>query len=314
MIALNILLLLLGFFLLIKGADFFVDGASSTAQNFKVSKMLIGLTIIAFGTSAPEFAVSMSALASNNTDMVLGNVIGSCILNILLILGVAAVINPIKIKDNTVRKELPLTMLISTLLAVLFLDVKLGNGSVNQITRSDAVVILLFFSIFIYYLFSLLKNKKEKDEDEKPKFKLLMSIFLVVIGLIGIIIGSDLVVDNATDIATKLGVSERIIALTIIAFGTSLPEFVTTIVSSKKGEQDLLVGNIIGSNIFNIGIVSTIPIILFGKVLVITNIIDLIFMILSITLLYIFSLKHRLTIKNGIVFLLIFIIYYLYII
>ena len=312
MIALNILLLLLGFFLLIKGADFFVDGASSTAQNFKVSKMLIGLTIIAFGTSAPEFAVSMSALASNNTDMVLGNVIGSCILNILLILGVAAVINPIKIKDNTVRKELPLTMLISTLLAVLFLDVKLGNGSVNQITRSDAVVILLFFSIFIYYLFSLLKNKKEKDEDEKPKFKLLMSIFLVVIGLIGIIIGSDLVVDNATDIATKLGVSERIIALTIIAFGTSLPEFVTTIVSSKKGEQDLLVGNIIGSNIFNICVVLGIPVAIYGAITPTSfEIIDIVMLVVSAVLLYLFSKTFKeITRYEGIIMLIMFFAYY----
>lgn len=312
MIVLNILLLLLGFTLLIKGADFFVDGASSTAQNFKVSKMLIGLTIIAFGTSAPEFAVSMSALASNSTDMVLGNVIGSCILNILLILGIAAVINPIKIKDNTVRKELPLTMLISTLLAVLFLDVKLGNGSVNQITRSDAVVILLFFSIFIYYLFSLMKAKKEKDENEKPKFKLFKSLVLVAIGLVGIIVGSDLVVDNATDIATKLGVSERIIALTIIAFGTSLPELVTTIVSSKKGEQDLLVGNIIGSNIFNICVVLGIPVAIYGTITPTSfEIIDIVMLVVSAALLYLFSKTFKeITRYEGFVMLIMFIAYY----
>ena len=148
----NILLLILGFVLLIKGADLFVDGASSTAQNFKVSKMLIGLTIIAFGTSAPEFAVSMQSLAKGSTDMVLGNVMGSNILNILLILGVAAVIHPIKIRNNTVKKELPLCLLISTLLVVLFLDIRISNGFVNQITRSDALVILLFFTIFLYYL------------------------------------------------------------------------------------------------------------------------------------------------------------------
>lgn len=159
---LNIILLVVGFVLLIKGADIFVDGASSTAENFKVSKMLIGLTIVAFGTSAPEFAVSMSALASGSTDMVLGNVIGSCILNILLILGIAALVRPIRITHNTIRKELPLCLLISTLLAVLFLDIKLGNGSVNQITRADAVVILLFFTIFLYYLITLAKQKKEK--------------------------------------------------------------------------------------------------------------------------------------------------------
>ena len=157
----SIIFLILGFALLIKGADIFVDGASSTAANFKVSKMLIGLTIIAFGTSAPEFAVSLKALASKSTDMVLGNVFGSCILNIVLILGVAAVIKPIKIKDNTVKKELPLCMLISTLLVVLFLDVKLNDGAVNQISRGDALAIILFFCVFVYYLVSLaIANKK----------------------------------------------------------------------------------------------------------------------------------------------------------
>ncbi len=148
----NILLLILGFILLIKGADLFVDGASSTASNFKVPKILIGLTIIAFGTSAPEFAVSMKALASGSTDMVLGNVIGSNILNILLILGIAAVICPLRVRNNTIRKEIPITVLISTLLVTLFLDLQLSSGSVNQISRQDGISILLFFAIFIYYL------------------------------------------------------------------------------------------------------------------------------------------------------------------
>lgn len=308
---LNILLLVLGFALLIKGADFFVDGSSSTAQNFKVPKMLIGLTIIAFGTSAPEFAVSMSALANGNTDMVLGNVIGSCIMNILLILGIAAVIEPIKIKDNTVKKELPLTMLISTLLAVLFLDTKLGNG-INQITRSDAVVILLFFAVFLYYLITLSKQKKDFKK-EKPQFSLGKSILLILIGLIGIIIGSDLVVDNASSIATTLGLSERVISLTIVAFGTSLPELVTTIVSSKKKEQDLLVGNIIGSNIFNICIVLGIPVVIYGTITPYSfQIIDLIMLIGSSVLLFIFSITSKTINKlEGWIMLITFAIYYI---
>lgn len=309
---LNIILLIVGFILLIKGADLFVDGASSTAQNFKVSKMLIGLTIIAFGTSAPEFAVSMQALAKGSTDMVLGNVIGSNILNILLILGIAAVIHPINIKDNTVKKELPLCLLISTLVVVLFLDIKLANGIVNEITRSDAIVILLFFTVFIYYLISLVRQKRESNEEEKPKFKLGKSLLLVVIGLVGIILGSDFVVNNASEIATKLGLSERIISLTIIAFGTSLPELVTTIVSSKKGEQDLLLGNIIGSNIFNICVVLGIPVAIFGTV---TpggfNTIDLILLIFSSFLLFIFAeTKRTITKIEGYLMLLVFIIYY----
>ena len=308
----NFLLLIVGFFLLIKGADFFVDGASSTAQNFKVSKMLIGLTIIAFGTSAPEFAVSMQSLAKGSTDLLLGNVIGSDILNILLILGVAVVIRPIRIRDNTIKKELPLCMLISTLLAVLFLDIKLADGSINQITRADAIVILLFFSIFIYYLFALAKQKKEDKSEEKPKFKLGKSLLLVVIGLVGIIFGSNMVVNNASSIATKLGLSERIIALTIVAFGTSLPELVTTIVSSKKGEQDLLLGNIIGSNIFNACVVLGIPVAIFGTITQSSfNYIDLFVLVGSSLLLFIFAETKRVINRwEGLLMLIFFIAYY----
>ena len=310
---LNIILLIIGFVLLIKGADFFVDGASSTAQNFKVSKMLIGLTIIAFGTSAPEFAVSISSLAKGSTDMLLGNVIGSNIINVLLILGVAAVIHPIKIKDNTIEKELPLCLLISMLLVVLFLDIKLANGIVNEITRSDAIVILLFFTVFLYYLFSLTKKKKENKEEEQPPFKIGKSLLLVGIGLVGIIIGSNMVVNNATGIATKIGLSERLIALTIIAFGTSLPELVTTIVSSKKGEQDLLLGNIIGSNIFNACVVLGIPVALFGTITPSSfNYIDLIVLIGSSMLLFIFAeTKRTITRLEGILMLLVFAAYYI---
>ena len=309
---LNVLLLIVGFALLIKGADIFVDGASSTAQNFKVSKMLIGLTIIAFGTSAPEFAVSMSALASGSTDMVFGNVVGSCILNSLLILGVAAVIRPVKVKDNTVKKELPLCLLFSTALVVLFLDVQLAEGVTNSITRGDGLIILLFFCVFLYYLISLTKQKKELNEDEKPRFKLWKSLLFVLIGLGGIILGSDLVVNNASDIAKTIGLSERVIALTVIAFGTSLPELVTTIVSAKKGEQDLLIGNIIGSNIFNICVVLGIPVVVFGTISPTSfQMLDLILLILSSFMLWLFAeTKKTITRWQGITMLLVFAIYY----
>lgn len=311
-IVVNIILLIVGFVLLIKGADIFVDGASSTAQNFKISKMLIGLTIIAFGTSAPEFAVSMSSLASGSTDMVLGNVIGSCILNTLLILGVAAIIHPINIKDNTVKKELPLCLLISTLLVVLFLDIKLDNAIINQISRSDAIVILLFFTIFVYYLISLTRKKKETNEDVKPQFKLGKSLLFVAIGLVTIIFGSDLVVDSASTIAAKLGFSERVISLTIIAFGTSLPELITTIVSSRKGEQDLLLGNIIGSNIFNICVVLGIPVAIFGTLTPSSfQSIDLIMLVGSALVLFIFSeTERKITKMEGVLMLVAFSVYY----
>ncbi len=308
---LNILLLILGFIFLIKGADIFVDGSSSTAQNFKVPKMLIGLTIVAFGTSAPEFAVSMSALAHHNTDMVLGNVIGSNILNILLILGIATLIKPIKLKDNTVKKELPLTILISTLLVVLMLDVHLAGDPVNRITRLDALVMLLFFTVFIYYLVTLAKSKKDK-EDEKAPYGLGKSILFIILGLACIIVGSDLVVNNASNIAKTLGLSERVISLTIVAFGTSLPELITTIVSSKKGEQDLLVGNIIGSNIFNICVVLGLPVLIYGTIPTSGfSTIDLIMLIVSTIMLLVFSKTNKtITKSNGIVMLVAFAIYY----
>lgn len=310
---LNILLLIVGFILLIKGADVFVDGASSTAQNFKVSKMLIGLTIIAFGTSAPELAVSISALASGSTDMVLGNVIGSCILNILLILGLAAVIRPIKIKANTVRKELPMCLMISTLLAVLFLDVMLMNGSENQFSRSDAIVVLLFFCVFVYYLVALAKHSKETNQkDEKAKYKLGKSLLLVLLGLAGIIIGSEMVVRNCTEIATAIGWSERLISLTVIAFGTSLPELVTTVVAARKGEQDLAVGNIIGSNIFNICIVLGIPVAIFGSVTPASfQMLDIIMLVASAAALFFFALTRRkISRGEGIAMLVAFAAYY----
>lgn len=309
---LSIILLILGFVFLIKGADVFVDGASSTAENFKISKMLIGLTIVAFGTSAPEFAVSVSALASGSTDMVLGNVMGSCILNILLILGIAALIRPIKIKDNTVKKELPLCMMISLLLAILFVDVLLGNGDVNQITRADAFVILLFFMVFLYYLVTLAKHKRETDENAKPKYKLGVSLILVAVGLVGIVIGSELVVDNASNIASIIGMSERTIALTVVAFGTSLPELVTTIVAARKNEQDLAVGNIIGSNIFNICVVLGVPVAIFGTIAPVGfQMLDVIMLVVSAALLFVFSAStKRINRVEGVIMLVLFVAYY----
>lgn len=310
----NILLLVLGFVLLIKGADIFVDGASSTALNFKVSKMLIGLTIVAFGTSAPEFAVSINALASGRADMVLGNVVGSCVLNILLIIGIAAVIRPITIKKNTIKKELPLVMILSAALGVVLIDTKLGNGDINQFTRSDAIIILLFFIIFLYYLV-MTALKKDNNDNDKPKYKIGVSLLLTLLGLIGIIFGSDLVVDNASSIAKYLGLSERIIAITIIAFGTSLPELVTAIVAAKKDEQELLLGNIIGSNIFNICIVLGVPVAIFGTI-TLSNFqsIDIIMIVGTSILLYILSsTKKTITRIEGVLMLLLFAVYYTFI-
>lgn len=309
----QILLLVAGFVLLIKGADYFVDGASSTALNFKIPKILIGLTIVAFGTSAPELAVSIQALKSGSTDMVLGNVIGSNILNILLILGIAALICPLKIKSNTIRKEIPIAILVSTLLVVLFLDVQLGAGATNQITRADGIAILLFFAVFLYYLISTAISERKKEKTtEKPRWKILPSILIVIGGLAAIIFGSDLVVNSASEIAKQIGMSERLISLTVIALGTSLPELVTTIVSARKGETDLVLGNILGSNIFNICVVLGIPVALFGTVTPVSfQIIDLIVLVFSAVLLWVFSItQHKITRLEGGMMLAAFCVYY----
>ena len=312
---LQIILLIIGFIVLIKGADVFVDGASSIALNCKLSKMLIGLTIVAFGTSAPEFAVSVKSIISNNSDMVLGNVIGSNILNILLIIGICSIIKPIKVKSNTVRKELPIVILFSTLLFFLIKD-DLFVSSINIINRNDGFVIVLFFMVFVYYLISIMRNKKDNDADEMAKYGIGKSIIFTILGIVCIVMGSNVVVDSASKIASMLGVSQKMIALTVVAFGTSLPELVTSIVSTRKGEQEILVGNIVGSNIFNIGIVLGLPVAMFGGIPAIGfNIIDLVTMIVAAILLFVFSYRdHKVGKYEGILMLVVFIIYYSYVI
>lgn len=316
MLAINIILLIVGFIILIKGADFFVDGASSVASNFKVSKMLIGLTIVAFGTSAPEFAVSVKSLLSGSGDIVLGNVIGSNILNILLILGSSAMFHSLNVKNNTVKKELPITMLITTLFAVLLSDHIFDNNVVNCFTRGDGIVLLLFFSVFLYYLISMSRKKIDVDQDEKPAMSLSRSFIWTIGGIAAIVLGSNAVVDSATYLAKAMGVSERLISLTIIALGTSLPELVTSITATRKGEYDIAIGNVVGSNVFNIGIVIGLPVAILGGIEKIAfSYIDLIVMIASAILLFVFSVKdNKISKKEGLVFLLIFVVYYTYVI
>lgn len=312
---LDIILLVVGFIVLIKGADIFVDGASSIAGNFKISKMLIGLTIVAFGTSAPEFAVSVKSLISGNGDIVLGNVIGSNILNILLILGISSLFHFLNVKNNTVKKELPITLLITTLFAVLLSDHLFDSNITNAFTRSDGIVLLLFFLVFIYYLISMARNKIDDDRNEKY-MPIVKSIIYTIIGLVCIIVGSNFVVDSASSLAAIIGISEKMISLTVIAFGTSLPELVTSVTATKKGEYYIAIGNVVGSNIFNIGMVIGLPIAIFGGISDITfNYIDLIVMLLSALLLFIFSFKDkRISKKEGIAFLILFVIYYSYVI
>lgn len=307
---LQIILLVVGFVVLIKGADIFVDGASNLARNFKLSKMLIGLTIVAFGTSAPEFAVSIQSILSGSGEIVLGNVVGSNILNILLILGCASLVHDLRVKNSTVKKEMPMTLLLTSLLVVLMSD-KLLNHQENILARGDGITILLFFCIFIYYLISMMKNKSEEEQEEKI-YSLTKSIIYTIGGIIAIVLGSNLVVNSATFIAEEIGISERIIGLTIIALGTSLPELVTSIVATKKGEYDIAIGNVVGSNIFNIGIVLGLPVAIFGSIPVGTfSMIDLGFLLASALALFAFSINdYKIRKYEGIVLLIMFVIYY----
>ena len=311
-----VILLIVGFAVLIVGADYFVDGASSTALNFKLSKMLIGLTIVSFGTSAPEFAISMQSLINGSGDILLGNVIGSNILNALLILGLASLICPLKINNETIKKEMPMMLLISTILVVVTLDQVFDPNMVNLITRSDGIVITLFFLIFVYYLIRTMRNKVDEDEEEKPKYGLKKSILVTILGIIAIIIGSDLIVDNAIIIAENLGISERLISLTIIAFGTSLPELVTSVTAAVKHEEEIAVGNIVGSNIFNICIVLGIPISIFGGITPSGfSIVDIIMLLLSSIVLFIFaSTKHKISKREGFMMLVLYAVYFIYLV
>ena len=312
----NLELLLIGFVFLIKGADIFVDGASDTARKFRVPKMLIGLTIVSFGTSAPELAVSIQSILSGKGDILLGNVVGSNVLNILLILGVASLVGALRVNTATVKKEIPVLVLITLAFAALLSD-KIFGLAENIFTRQDGVVLLLFFCIFIYYLIGMARKKdtnEEENKDEKP-VKLVKALLMIVIGLFGIVLGSDFVVKGASEIAATFGVSQRIISLTIVALGTSLPELVTSVIATKKGEYDIAIGNIVGSNIFNIGIVAGLPVAIFGGVGGgAFSYIDIIALIISAVVLFFFA-RHggRIGYKKGIIFLLMFVAYYGYV-
>lgn len=256
MIILSVALLLAGFVLLVKGADFFVDGSSSIAKFLKIPSIVIGLTIVAFGTSAPEAAVSIIAGIKGSNDIAVGNVIGSNMFNILVVLGVSAAIKPVAIDGQIIKKDYPF-MLFAALALVLFSFFSFFGGETgNSISRTEAFILLILMAVFLYSVISsALRTRKENAaalEEDKPKYGIVKSIVFTVGGLAGIIIGGQLVVDNAEKIALRLGMSETLVGLTIVAVGTSLPELVTSIVAAKKGESDIAIGNVVGSNVFNI--------------------------------------------------------------
>ena len=247
------ILLILGFIFLIKGADFLVEGASSIARRFHVSDLVIGLTVVAFGTSTPELFVNIIASFRGNTDIAIGNVIGSNICNVLLILGVSSIIYPLTVGKGTVWKEIPLSLLAAILLGFLANDQLIDGKESSALTRIDGLVFLSFFSVFMYYSVSI-ATRIEGMEDHVPAKELGIrgSFLLVVLGLIGLSLGGKWIVDGAVRIALKLGMSQSLIGLTIVAVGTSLPELATSAVAAYRKNAEIAVGNVVGSNIFNI--------------------------------------------------------------
>jgi len=246
-------LLILGLILLIKGADLLVDGASSFARKLNVSDLVIGLTVVAFGTSSPELFVNIIASVKGNTEIAIANILGSNIANIFLILGISAIIFPLAVSKGTVWKEIPLSLLAALLLAVMANDQLIDSAGVSALTRIDGIVFIAFFIIFIYYTFSIAKRVDVVSEHAPQKqYSLLKSSVLVVGGLVGLGIGAKLIVDGAVYMALKLGVSQSLIGLTIVAVGTSLPELATSTVAAYKKNAEIAVGNVVGSNIFNI--------------------------------------------------------------
>ena len=302
-ILIQIVLLLVGFVFLIKGSDFFVDGASSIASLLKIPTIIVGLTIVALGTSAPEAAVSITSSLTGSNAMAVSNVIGSNLFNMLMVIGIAALISNLTMEKSVLEKDLPFLVGITLLWAIFII---IGW----DITNIEGIILLIIMIAYIIILVINTRKSGGANEVEKPKFSLPKSIILILVGLVGIILGGDLVVDSASAIAIALGMSETLVGLTIVAIGTSLPELVTSITAIKKGENQLVIGNVIGSNIFNIlfvlgasSAISTIP-------LDSSMLIDVLFMLFVTILCFIFGkTQEKYDKKEGLILVLLFIGY-----
>ncbi|MFC1691817.1 calcium/sodium antiporter [Nanoarchaeota archaeon] len=313
----SIFLVALGFLFLLKGADFLVEGASSLAKRLGVTDLMIGLTVVAFGTSMPELVVNIFSAIQGSTDIALGNVIGSNIFNTLLILGLAAILMPLAVKHSTVWREIPLCIFATLLILINVNDNLLRSVNGNIISRTEGIILLLVFGIFLYYVYEMAKQGRgEEEEDGFKKMKPWRSLSFILIGMAGLFLGGRWVVNGALDIANVLGVSEFLISVVVVALGTSLPELVTTIVAAYKKNMDVAVGNIIGSNIFNIflvlGATSVIKDIPFEKYM---NF-DVIYLLMASILLFGFMFigeKHKMQKWQGITFIGMFVFYILFV-
>lgn len=321
------ILFFVGFVALIKGAGLLVDGASSLAKRLGVSALVIGLTIVAFGTSTPELIVNIFASINGNTDIAIGNILGSNIVNILFILGISTVIYPLAVKKGTVWKEIPLAFLAVIVLAFMANDAFIDNGSFSALTRIDGLILISFFVIFLYYVFGI--SKAEPADAESPEYyrgtiettlhkrSLLRSWLMIGGGLVGLIIGGKWIVDGAVAFATGLGVSEALIGLTVIAVGTSLPELATSAVAAYKKDVDIAVGNIVGSNIFNIffvlGVSAIIRPLPFSQTLMSDMLVTVIATFLLFAALFI-GKRHILERWQGVCFIVLYVGYVIYLV
>jgi cation:H+ antiporter len=316
---LTLVLLVSGFIFLIKGADYLVQGSSSLAKKLRVSDLIIGLTIVALGTSTPELVVNLVASFRGTVDLAIGNVLGSNIANILLILGVSATIYPLVVHKNTVYKEIPFALLAVLTLFFLVNDQDLASQKANLLSRGDGLVLLLFFLVFMYYVFSVAVSKPNSEdvvlEEDIEVLPMWQSWMMIIAGILGLVFGGQWVVDSAVAIAKMLGVSEKLIGLTVVAVGTSLPELVTSAMAAYRQKTDIAVGNVVGSNIMNILFILALTAVV--SPLSFSNDLQVdLWMVIGVTVLLFLALfvgKRRLLERwQGVVFVLIYLAYILY--
>lgn len=318
------ILLLIGFILLIKGADIFVDGAASISKKLGIPAVIVGLTIVSIGTSAPELAVSIISSIEGNNELAVGNILGSNIFNSLVVLGVTTIIMPILIKKKEIKKDFIINFLVLILLFILTFDSVLF-GTDNIIGRTDGIILLTLCVVYtVFLVYQVRKNNKlsvmtEEDKQERNNIKVSNNLIKIVIGIIGIVVGGNLVVNSASDIATALGMSEKLVGLTIVAIGTSLPELVTSAVAAYKGENDIALGNILGSNIFNIllilGAASIITPIAVKSVLIADSLFLIISTLVIAAIIYIPKGENKKLSKlDGMIFVIMYIAYMIYIV
>ena len=314
---LNVVLLLVGFIIIIKASDVLVNASSSLALKLGIPKILIALTIVSFGTCAPEVAISFRSVSNGDGAMAFANVIGSCIVNVFLIVCLASLFHPIKIKHNTIKKELPILLIVTTAFSILMMDSLFNPLTSNAFSRADAIILILLFSLFLIYLIQMLFRKNANQEEViEAKYSPPLAIILLVISLILIVYSSELIIDSAKNIAYTLNISEKIITMFVIVVGTSLPEMIMTITSARKGEFDMAIGNIIGTNIFNVCIVLGLPIAIYGDIILTGfGFVDILMVFLSSFILLLFARSEKtINKKEGLIMLIYFVIYYIYLI